>query len=285
MKIVKILGGLGNQMFQYAFYLSMANRFKHVKADINHFESYDLHNGFEIEKVFGVKVNKASSFLVKIFDKENSEWKYRKLRRIIGAKNAVLDEKKEFVFDKDILNNSKNLMYRGYWQNEKYFIEISDKIRSAFTFQKPLTAENLKISNLIQNTESVSLHIRRGDYVGHSLLGGICDLNYYKNAISLINGKVAKPTFFVFSNDIGWCKQNLKIEAANYISWNQGSDSYRDMQLMSLCKHNVIANSSFSWWGAWLNNNQSKIVIAPKSWTNDPNYDDTDVCPHHWIKI
>lgn len=285
MKIIKILGGLGNQMFQYAFYLSMANRFKHVKADINHFENYDLHNGFEIEKVFGVKINKASSFLVKIFDKENSAWKYRKLRRIMGTKNAVLDEKKEFVFDNDILNNAKNLMYRGYWQNEKYFLEISDKIRSAFTFQKPLVAENLKISKLIQKTESVSLHIRRGDYVGHSLLGGICDLNYYKNAISIIYGKVAKPTFFVFSNDITWCKQNLKIEAANYISWNQGSDSYKDMQLMSLCKHNVIANSSFSWWGAWLNNNQNKIVIAPKRWTNDPNYDDTDICPHSWIKI
>jgi hypothetical protein len=285
MKIVKILGGLGNQMFQYAFYLSLANRFKQVKADISRFESYSLHNGFELEKVFDIEVKKASSFFIKIFDQTNNTWKYRKLRRITGAKNAICDEKKEFVFEKDLFNNAKNLMYNGYWQNEKYFIEISDKIRSAFTFRKPLGAQNLKISNLIQNTESVSLHVRRGDYVGHILLGDICDLSYYENAISLINSKVTKPIFFVFSNDIEWCKQNLKIEPSNYISWNQGSDSYIDMQLMSLCKHNIIANSSFSWWAAWLNNNQNKIVIAPKSWTNDPNYDDSDICPESWIKI
>ncbi|TCD12754.1 alpha-1,2-fucosyltransferase [Pedobacter frigidisoli] len=285
MKIVKILGGLGNQMFQYAFYLSMSNKFKNVKVDVNSFENYGLHNGFELEKIFDLKVNKASMLLVKIFDPSYNKWKYRKLRRIFGAKNAMLDEQNEFVFDQEILNNSKNFMYRGYWQNENYFIGISDKIKTAFTFKKPLKDENLSISEVIKNTNSVSLHVRRGDYVGHSLLGGICDLDYYKKAVNLVEETTANPTFFVFSNDIEWCKSHLKINNAHYISWNKNEESYIDMQLMSICKHNIIANSSFSWWGAWLNKNPNKIVIAPKSWTNDSNYDDREVCPKNWIKI
>lgn len=285
MKIIKLLGGLGNQMFQYAFYLSMANRHKNVKADINSFKNYELHNGFELEKIFGIKINKASNFMVKVFDPANNTWKYRKLRRFFGAKNALLDEPNEFVFDQEILNNNKSLMYRGYWQNEGYFSDITDKIRSAFTFKKPLQDENLSISNLIKDTESISIHIRRGDYVGHSLLGGICDLNYYQKAISLIRSKVSEPIFFIFSNDIEWCKTNLSLPEANYISWNKDANSYIDMQLMSLCKHNIIANSSFSWWGAWLNKNENKIVIAPKRWINDSSYDDSDICPKSWIRL
>jgi len=281
MKIVKFLGGLGNQMFQYAFYLSLSNKHNKVKADISGFENYELHNGLELENIFNIKLDKASTFSIKIFDPTYSTWIYRKLRRILNLKKAYLKEQNPFLFDNGVLNDSKNRMYWGYWQNVGYFEHINDKIRHSFIFKNPLENENLNISKLIIESESVSIHIRRGDYIGHDLLGGICDLNYYKEAISLIKSHVLNPTFFIFSNDIEWCKENLKIIEAYYISWNRNKESYIDMQLMSICKHNIIANSSFSWWGAWLNPNKSKIVIAPKKWINDS--DDT-LALNEWIK-
>lgn len=268
MKIVKFLGGLGNQMFQYAFYLSLAKRYSNIKADVSGFDDYLLHNGLELENIFNIKLDKANPLIVKIFNPKYSAWKYRKLRRILNLKKAFYNEKKFFIFDEEALINSKSRMYWGYWQNENYFKHITEEVRSSFIFKYPLESENLKISKLILNSESVSIHVRRGDYVGHSLLGGICDLNYYNEAISIIQKRTINPLFFIFSNDIDWCKTNLNLKNAHYISWNENEKSYIDMQLMSICKHNIIANSSFSWWGAWLNDNQDKIVISPKKWIN-----------------
>jgi len=285
MKIVKFLGGLGNQMFQYAFYLSLKNNFKHVKADIIGFENYELHNGMELEEVFNIQLDRASEFYIKLYDPNYRKWIFRKLRRVLGLKDAYFEELKPFVFDESIYLDTNDRLYWGYWQNEKYFLNIEDKIRSSFKFQKPLTGQNEAIVKLIAASESISIHVRRGDYVGHSLLGGICERDYYENAIALIKESVLNPVFFVFSNDIAWCKDNLNVGNAKYIAWNQAKESYKDMQLMSLCKHNIIANSSFSWWAAWLNINKGKRVIAPAKWVNEPGYDDSDVCPKNWIKI
>jgi len=281
MKIVKFLGGLGNQMFQYAFYLSLSNKQSNVKADVSDFETYELHNGLELEKVFNIKLNKASLFSIKIFNPFYRTWIFRKLRRILNLKKAYFTEKTPFFFDSEALNSSKSKMYWGYWQHLGYFEQISEQIKQDFSFKSPLKNENLAISNLITTTESVSIHVRRGDYVGHSLLGGICDSNFYENAIQIIKHQVSAPTFFVFSNDINWCKENIKVKNVHYISWNQNENSYIDMQLMSMCKHNIIANSSFSWWGAWLNPNKHKIVVSPKRWTNDSK--DT-LALDEWIK-
>ena len=281
MKVVKILGGLGNQMFQYAFYLSLANKFNNVKVDVSDFQDYELHNGLELESVFNIKLNKASGFIIQLLNPSYRTWFYRKLRRILNLKNTLVVEQHFFSFDKDILNDPKSRIYWGYWQSSQYFEHIADQIRECFKFKKLLTGKNKSTMDMITALESVSIHIRRGDYIGHDLLGGICDLDYYKEAISTIKARVSNPTFFIFSNDIEWCEENLNIEDAHYISWNKNNDSYIDMQLMSRCKHNIIANSSFSWWGAWLNANENKIVVSPKKWTNNS---DHTLALKEWIK-
>lgn len=268
MVIVQIIGGLGNQMFQYAFYKSLQDKGIKVYADLSDFEQYTLHNGYELERIFSLKVKKPSKFLLNLFRPNQSKWIFRKLKRFLNLKKTYRVEENEFCFDASFLNNT-NHYYSGYWQNEGYFLNIADKIRYDFKFPEIAGIENQTVLQQIINTESVAIHVRRGDYLKNSLLGGICDLDYYEQAILSVNSKIKDAQFFVFSDDMAWCRQNLNLKNATYIDWNKGSNSYLDMQLMSNCNHNIIANSSFSWWGAWLNNNKAKIVVAPKKWIND----------------
>lgn len=283
MKIVRILGGLGNQMFQYAFYKALEKRHKKVLADLTLFKDYELHNGFELNDVFGIDLREAPQFIINLYDTPNKKWLFRKLRRIINLKNTYKEEIHEFLFDPSFLSDPKPRLYYGYWQNEQYFEDID--IRNDFKFKSPLSEKNQQILNRIENTQSVSIHIRRGDYVNHPLLGNICELPYYQAAISLMDSKLKNPSYFIFSNDITWCKTHLSLEKATYIDWNTAKDSYIDMQLMSACKHQIIANSSFSWWGAWLNQNPNKIVIAPDKWINGEKFNNSEIVPKTWIKI
>ncbi|MBO9676157.1 MAG: alpha-1,2-fucosyltransferase [Sphingobacteriaceae bacterium] len=284
MKIIKLLGGLGNQMFQYAFYRSLQNNGLKVYADLSDFEGYPLHNGYELERIFNLSMKTPSKFILNLFRPNQSKWIFRKLKRILNLKHTYRAEENEFTFDASFLNNANNY-YSGYWQNEGYFLNIADKIRDDFKFPEIKGVENQTVIQQIINNESVAIHVRRGDYLKDPLLGNICNLDYYERAILSINSKIKNVQFFVFSDDITWCKQNLKLKNATYIDWNEKNNSYIDMQLMSNCKHNIIANSSFSWWGAWLNSNTSKMVIAPKKWTNNRSVDDTDICPKTWIKL
>jgi hypothetical protein len=284
MKIVKLLGGLGNQMFQYAFYRSLQNKGINVYADLSDFDEYPLHNGYELERVFNLSVKTPGKFLLNLFRPNQSKWIFRKLKRILNLKKTYIVEENEFTFDASFFNNA-NQYYSGYWQNEEYFNHIADQIKHDFKFPEIAGIENQTVLQQIINTESIAIHVRRGDYLKDTLLGGICNLDYYEQAILSINSKIKDPQFFVFSDDMAWCRQNLNMENATYIDWNKGSNSYIDMQLMSNCKHNIIANSSFSWWGAWLNNNSNKVVIAPKKWVNNLTTRDPDICPKSWIKI
>ena len=283
MKIVRILGGLGNQMFQYAFYKALEKKESKVLADLSLFKDYELHNGFELDKVFGVDIKKASQFTVDLYDTQNRKWLFRKLRKLLKLKNTYKEEANEFVFDPTFLTDPSPRLYYGYWQNEGYFKD-SD-IRSEFVFKNPLTGKNNYTFKQIAESQSISIHVRRGDYVDHPLLGSLCNVTYYQDAISLMNSKISNPSYFVFSNDIEWCKKNLPLNKATYIDWNTGRDSYIDMQLMSTCKHQIIANSSFSWWGAWLNNNPKKIVIAPKKWISTQESSISNILPDTWISI
>ena len=165
--------------------------------------------------------------------------------------------------------------YEGYWQNWEYFIEAQTEVRSTFTFKKELVGRNAKVIREIQYAKMpVSLHIRRGDYLHHKLFVGLCDLNYYKKAIDYVLNNYDTPQFYLFSNDIEWCKTYILPLVQGYpfilVDWNSGVESYIDMQLMSCCRINIIANSSFSWWAAWLNDSSEKIVIAPKLWAHSP---------------
>jgi hypothetical protein len=174
----------------------------------------------------------------------------------------------------------------GYWQTENYLIDIKDTILNDFQLKLPLRNELKEIALKISDSNSVSIHIRRGDYAQDKKTNahhGTCSLEYYQEAIKLITEKIQNPIFYIFSDDIEWVKENLKI---NYPKYHvEGNKGFEDMELMKNCKHNIIANSSFSWWAAWLNTNKEKIIIAPKNWLNNPKFDTSDVVPNSWIKI
>lgn len=292
MKIVKILGGLGNQMFQYAFYITVKKACitEKVLIDLHCFNGYKMHNGFELDKIFpNIQFFPAKWLEVAkvAYPYPNFKtWKYGK--HILPKRSSMFVENKFMQYEENFLSSTigKNCYYDGYWQNEKYFNNIKSDIINAFQFP-PFDTKNENLAKHLQACTSVSMHVRRGDYLTDLLFKGTCQIPYYKKAIKYLEDKVSPELFCIFSNDIEWCKKEVAplISTAKiiFVTWNKSEESYRDMQLMSICKHNIIANSSFSWWGAWLNCNEHKIVIAPKLWYAKTNYE-SPAC-QNWILL
>lgn len=296
MIITQINGGLGNQMFQYAAgrALSLKNATT-LAVDISSFENYGLHQGYELQRVFNPPCAIASKSDVN----RVGGWQFPPLiRRIMsktplasfGRKRLVIEP--HFHYWPGINNSMKDCFLSGYWQSEKYFSDVESDIRADFTFQLPLENKNAELVKRIDQVNAVSLHVRRGDYANNPKTKskhGLCSLDYYHAAIAHIAERVQQPVFFVFSDDMDWVKNNLKIDFPHqYIVHNVGAESYNDMRLMSLCRHHIIANSSFSWWGAWLNASPEKIVIAPKKWFEKWFVDQTDVqdlFPPNWVTL
>lgn len=292
MIITHIIGGLGNQMFQYATARAVAeNMDETLLLDVSGFSNYKLHNGFELSCVFaGPKEIATKDDLQQVLGWQSKpiikRFLFRNEFSWLRSKQFVIEP--HFQYWDGIEGIPSNAYLSGYWQSEKYFKSIESVIREDFKFKQPMSAENRKIADEIVKNNAVSLHIRRGDYVKDAatlVTHGLCSLEYYHAAIQLISEQVEQPKFFIFSDDIEWVKGNLKIDfPTHFIDHNHGPESYNDMRLMSLCKHNIIANSSFSWWGAWLNQCQTKIVVAPKRWFNKQT-DTNDLIPAKWIKL
>lgn len=287
MIIVKVMAGLGNQMFQYALYKNFIVQNKEAKLDISFFDYFNAHNGYELDRIFNISPIYATIEESNILGDTRLDVVSRILRKLGVTKKThyTQDIVYGFGFEEKLLDIKENVYLQGYWQSEKYFYNAKDILRSEFSFKKKLDQKNQEISDLIKNTNSISLHVRRGDYVSSNNLGNVCSLKYYRNAMEYIKSEVDNPFFFVFSDDIDWCKANLNRDNIFYVNINFGQDSYKDMQLMSLCQHNIIANSSFSWWGAWLNINTNKIVVAPNKWFNNDKTVVKDIIPDDWIKI
>lgn len=270
MLIVRIQGGLGNQMFQYAIYRTLMENGKDVKMDITGFLNYGLHNGYELPNLFSIKEVIANQKEIELLSDFKRDILHIARRKLLGRKKKHYVQN-DFKFINEVFGLD-NVYLDGYWQSEKYFIDIQHIIRQEFMFKNMLDITNQEIVERINNTNSVSIHIRRGDYVSNpdafKVHGGITTLDYYMRAINIIKENIDNPVFFVFSDDMEWAKANLSLDNSYFIDWNTGVNSYKDMQLMSYCKHNIIANSSFSWWGAWLNRNKSKLVVAPNRWFN-----------------
>ncbi len=298
MKIVNIIGGLGNQMFQYAFAVALKAYYPNedVYIDISHFHTFffkkykgrNLHHGFEINKILDhVEIPTANwQKLVKVTNYMPNYLLSRLIRRCFPKRQSEFIEKVDFTYDPDVLKQEGSVYFEGYWQVADYYRGLEKTLRDAFKF-KPLDAENVLLASKIKDCNSVSVHVRRGDYLNNKGFGGICTLDYYRKAIGFVLSKVEKPSFFLFSNDIKWCEDNL-IPILNgadcvIVYHNKGKDSYKDMQLMSFCHTNIIANSSFSWWGAFLNNNNDAMVIAPSKWNN--RFDEVDIYPDSWVKV
>lgn len=274
MKIVKYIGGLGNQMFGYAFsYLLQKTFGETIYADVQYYKDHKFHNGLEIEHIFGIKLQRA-----KVRDIVRMAWYFPNyyidyhLRRHLPNRKNQYYEPLGGVYTPETLKDVKDRYYYGYWQDHKYYDGLRDDLRKVFTFKEPLAGQNLKaFADMRESDNSVGIHIRRGDYINHPVYKDICTYDYYEKAITLIKERIPAPVFYIFSNDILWCKENIEKLLANckvvYVDWNRAEGSYRDMQLMMACKTLVIANSSFSWWAAYLNARDA-WVIAPDKWNN-----------------
>ena len=205
----------------------------------------------------------------------------RIMRRIDGRRLCY--EKEEGKYDINILRKD-NVFLAGYFQTEKYFEDISEIIRSKIYFEGSDDSTYSEIAKKMNEENSVSIHVRLTDYVQlKKIYGGICDTHYYQKAIEMIREKVNNPVFYLFSDDLDAAQKMLSEYKTIPVSLNRGSKSYLDMFLMSQCRNHIIANSTFSWWGAWLNSHHDKIVIAPKRWLNTAEM--PDICPKNWIRI
>lgn len=287
MIITKLIGGLGNQMFQYAVgrHLAYKNKTK-LKLDISGFKSYKLRR-YELG-CFNIVEDFANDIDIKIFNlKRGLERRFNILKKL--NKNILYTEKVKFKFDPEVLKCKGNIYLNGSWQSEKYFKDIETDIRREFTVKIPQIGKNKKIARQISSCKSpVSLHMRRGDYVFNphtNQILGTCTLDYYYRCVKYLARRVMNPHFFVFGDDPKWARNNLKLSyPTTFIDHNCPDKGYEDLRLMSQCKHHIIANSSFSWWGAWLAKNKNKIILVPKKWLNI-NLKTPDLLPNNWIKI
>ena len=293
MIVVKLMGGLGNQMFQYAFgrYLALQHKTT-LKLDLSYLQDRTpkkdfTYRNYELD-VFNLRCEMASQEEVSaIFYPSNN--KFLKLFHRFNYGKVRHIRERSFAFQKELMFQNGNLYVEGYWQSEKYFKSIEAILRDDFSLKGSLSFPAEKLKQRIKENNSVSLHLRRGDFVNNACINqyhGVCSLDYYQKAILYIHNHINNPTFFIFSDDIDWVKSNLAPDAPHvFVQSDPLKKNHEDMYLMSLCNAHIIANSSFSWWGAWLNPDKNKKVIAPKKWFNDPSVDISDLIPENWIKI
>lgn len=291
MIIVRLLGGLGNQLFQYAAGRAFAEKYKlELFLDMSYFT--DKHGmvprPFELDKL-NTHIHIAGR---KEIDRVVSRSRSQKAKDLIlGYKRIYLKENQPSPV---LSGNKRTTIYLdGYWQSENYFRSIEQQIRSAYAFRVPFSSETEQLAGKIgENTRSVSVHIRRGDYLGSEAMAnylGVCSIDYYNKALEYITGKVGQSYCYVFGDDPDWIQENIIKGRDNMqaVMHNRNADSWQDMYLMSLCRHHIIANSSFSWWGAWLDPRPDKIVVAPETWFKSSElYDQVkNIVPDGWIRM
>ena len=290
MRIVKVLGGLGNQMFQFALYEALRRQHpaERVLLDLRCFNGYHKHRGFELDKVFGVSFEEATwQEVAKLAYPYPNFHCWRFGSRLLPSRKTMLCEQPNFALEPDAVTRKGDTYYDGYWQHEDYFKAIRGELLKIYRFPAFEDERNRKLAQRLSETNSCSLHIRRGDYLTDPLRKGTTGTDYVVRAISRMQEAVKPDGWCLFSDDANWTREQiiplLPESDITLVDWNNNEQSVNDMHLMSLCRHHIIANSSFSWWGAWLSERQEKCVIAPDFWMTGK-----DVCSpvaEGWIKI
>ncbi|MGB9176273.1 MAG: alpha-1,2-fucosyltransferase [Methanoregula sp.] len=292
MIITQLIGGLGNQMFQYALgrRLSCMHNVP-LKLDITGFKDYSLRT-YRLNH-FALHADFAS-------DKDIDDVKFHNRTGILRTLDSLAGhlqpyyrrnvyKEPHFQYDPNILKCKPDVYLEGYWQTEKYFSHIADAIRRDFTIAENPDPRNREMADIIRDCEAVSLHVRRGDYVSNPVTNayhGTCREDYYRQAIRIIEKQVENPRFFLFSDDPSWVSEHMDTgHPTTYMDINGPEKDYEDMRLLSLCRHHIIANSSFSWWGAWLCSNPGKMVIAPQRWFTKRDINTRDITPQEWTRI
>lgn len=290
--VMRLQGGLGNQMFQYA--LGRKLSLLHEASLLLDLAFFELPSGRHTSRAFELgafvlSYQRASEAQIRIAQHGGSElraWLSSIHPRL--ARDRIRRES-GFTFDRTVFNLDSEAYLDGYWQSEKYFSDIADVIRADFQFREPLSGSNAQIAEQITDTVSVSVHVRRGDYISQAAASAhfvSLGIDYFEGAIGYILEALPDASFFVFSDDPEWAKKNIRTSAPLYfVTHNAGHRDFEDLRLMSMCKHHIIANSSFSWWGAWLNEDKTKRVIAPSRWFTDPGMDTKDLTPASWMHM
>ena len=290
MVIIKIAGGLGNQMFQYALARALESKGKKVLLDCSGYKvqtQMDTMRNYELDR-FSIKIEKASQKEIARYYNHRQRCFYYLSRIIKKDLSKIIIEKEHRYLAQIAECDNKYLI--GYWQSEQYFKIIRKELLEDFSFQNcKLSHQNKKLREELFNMKnSVAVHIRGGDYTitgNAALYGDICTREYYQKAFAYIEKIIGQAKFYIFTNDVIWTQQILSTNLKNVeiIDWNSEDDGWIDMYLMSICKHNIIANSSFSWWAAWLNQNKEKVVIAPSKWQNGADIE--DIVPEEWVRV
>jgi hypothetical protein len=288
--LARLFGGLGNQLFQYA----CARRLAHglgetMKLDLSAFEAYGPRK-YALETL-SVSAPVATEREVADFERRagvSARLPRWLLRAVPGWRYEVFRER-SFAFDPEVLELRGNILLEGYWQSERYFRDIADLVRREFALKPALSAHGASLATRILGCSAVSVHVRRGDFVTNpaaSRVHGVCEPDYYERAVETIARDEPQPHLFLFSDDPQWTAQNLRFRfPATLIEGAAQANPAEHLQLMSLCRHHVIANSSFSWWGAWLNPRPGKRVVAPNKWFNTATKDTRDLIPSGWTRV
>lgn len=292
MIVVKLQGGLGNQLFQYAIGKRLSLFYNTpLKLDTSFFNMQVLiktegvtPRKYELDQL-NIQADIAIPDDIQLFSNSNNLM--HRVKKYFTQSKYITE--KNFRFDPGFLSFGENCYLDGFWQCESYFKEVVNVLKNDFSCRFTLDKINVDMEAKIRAANGVSIHIRRGDYIHNAAskrFHGTCSMKYYQEAIELISKKLTDPHFFIFSDDMQWVANNFKIDfASTLIDINNDSSCVNDFQLMSACRHHIIANSSFSWWGAWLGNFNNKIVIAPKVWFADLSVDTSTILPETWYKL
>lgn len=285
-------GGLGNQMFQFAAGRALALRHgRQYRIDPSYYDMYRQNRVYELGDVFKFSFDIAAPSDIKaVLGIKRLLHQHPVLRRIYrrlpGTGNWIVEP--HYHFWPELLQIRHSCLLEGDWQSPRYFTDFAEQIRDCFQFKTDSFKDSETLQTL-QNCNSVALHLRRADYVSnaHTLSWhGVCEADYYLAAIRHIRSRVTDARFFVFSDDHGAAREVLAPESGLVFVDNlQSGKNHFDMMLMSSCKHNIIANSTFSWWAAWLNRHRDKIVVAPQRWFATTKLSDRDLIPQNWIRL
>ncbi|MBN2106051.1 MAG: alpha-1,2-fucosyltransferase [Deltaproteobacteria bacterium] len=295
MIITCLRGGIGNQLFQYAAGRALA--VKHgveLKVDISAINACDkdTQRAYALTD-FSISASVASAQEISIVKAAQQPRFFRRLHRAVENmtpyyRKSVYKEP-HFHFDKNFFKAPGTVYLYGFWQSERYFQKIASVLRKEFQIIDPQQGRNAELAEIINSSNSVSVHIRGGDYVNNPVTHkhhGACSPAYYGRCIEWISGHIKNPLFFVFSDDIARAKAQLPAhEYFVFVDHNTEKNAHEDLRLMSQCKHHIIANSTFSWWGAWLGSHHDKKVLAPVPWFSNPGRTTTDLLPGGWITI
>jgi hypothetical protein len=293
MIVTKLKGGLGNQMFQYAVGRHLAHLHgTELKLDISMFDNYEWHD-YSL-KPFNILENFATNEEVTAMKHKEKlkfewpDWLRRVLKNGFNYTSKHIREK-HIHYDSSILTLPANVYLEGYWQSERYFKDIEQLIRREFRVKSRPEGKNLTLAKRISESESISLHIRRGNYVTDEKTNkfhGTCSFEYYYNCLELLKRRISNPHVFLFSDDPEWVNDKIKLPyQTTVVDHNDVHKDFEDLRLMSQCKYHIIANSTFSWWGAWLSEYKQKIVFCPRRWFASGKRNTIDLIPDAWQKI